>query len=77
MLGCPKFDDREEYAAKFAEIFRVADIRSITVVEMEVPCCSALPVIVGRGLAAAGKDVPLRVITITRNGHIAGDGRPG
>ncbi|MEM5788981.1 MAG: 4Fe-4S dicluster domain-containing protein, partial [Syntrophobacteraceae bacterium] len=41
LIGCPKFDNAQEYAAKFAEIFRTADIQSVTVVEMEVPCCSA------------------------------------
>ena len=43
MLGCPKFDDVEEYLEKFTEIFRTAAIKSITVVDMEVPCCSKLP----------------------------------
>ena len=43
LLGCPKFDNAEEYAHKFADIFRQANIKSVTVVDMEVPCCSAMP----------------------------------
>ena len=70
MLGCPEFDDTEEYVAKFAEIFRVAGIKSITVVEMEVPCCSRLPRIVKSGLARAGIEVPIEEIVISRKGRI-------
>ena len=46
MVGCPKFDDAREYIDRFAEIFRTAGINSVTVVVMEVPCCSGLPTIV-------------------------------
>jgi NAD-dependent dihydropyrimidine dehydrogenase PreA subunit len=70
MLGCPKFDDAESYVMKFAEIFRVANIRSITVVEMEVPCCAKLPLIVRAGLAASGKDIPLEEVVVSRRGNL-------
>jgi ferredoxin len=66
MMGCPKFDDVEEYVAKFTEVFRVAGIRSITVVDMEVPCCSKLPVIVEKALALSGREIPLEEIVISR-----------
>jgi len=39
MMGCPKFDDVQEYIEKFVEIFKIAGIKSITNVFMEVPCC--------------------------------------
>jgi hypothetical protein len=65
MVGCPKFDDVEEYIQKFADIFTVADIKSITVVVMEVPCCSALPIIVRQGMEAAGKRIPLEEVMIS------------
>jgi hypothetical protein len=70
MLGCPKFDDAEEYVAKFAELFREADIKSVTVLDMEVPCCSALPGIVKRGMQMAGKQIRIQEITISRQGEI-------
>ncbi len=70
LTGCPKFDNPQEYVKKFAEIFHAADIRSVTVLDMEVPCCSALPMIVKKGMAMAGKDVPVEEITISINGKV-------
>jgi NAD-dependent dihydropyrimidine dehydrogenase PreA subunit len=70
MIGCPKFDDVREYIYKFAEIFRDANIRSVTVADMEVPCCSKLPMIVKKGMEIAGKDVPMEEIIITTQGAV-------
>jgi len=49
MMECPKFDDVQDYINRFADIFRTADIKSVTTVTMEVPCCSGLPMIVEKG----------------------------
>lgn len=70
LLGCPKFDDAEEYVKKFAAIFATAAIKSVTIAVMEVPCCQGLPVIVRKGMALAGKSVPLSVVTISARGEI-------
>jgi len=70
LVGCPKFDDAEMYAQRFAQIFRQADIKSITVLVMEVPCCQGLPVIVQKGMAIAGRNIPMEKIVIGRNGLI-------
>ena len=70
MVGCPKFDDKDEYIQKFAEIFREANIRSVTVVVMEVPCCSALPMIVKQGMEKAGKKIPMEEIVISARGDM-------
>jgi len=70
MIGCPKFDDVQEYVEKFEEIFRTAGIRSVTVVDMEVPCCSFLPKIVHSGMDRAGKSVPVEEIVIGSGGEI-------
>jgi len=72
MMGCPKFDNADEYIQKFADIFRTVDIRSVTVVTMEVPCCSKLPVIVERGLAIAGKHIPVEEVVISTRGYVLG-----
>ena len=69
LMGCPKFDDADEYVKKFAAIFATAAVRSVTVAVMEVPCCQGLPVIVRKGMALAGKDVPLSVVTISVRGE--------
>jgi NAD-dependent dihydropyrimidine dehydrogenase PreA subunit len=70
MMGCPKFDDAQAYIDKFAQIARLSGIRSITSVVMEVPCCSALPEIVKRGLAAAGAEIPMEEVVISVRGKI-------
>jgi len=69
LTGCPKLDDRELCVDKFTEIFKQNDIRSITVVVMEVPCCQGMPLIVKAGLKAAGKSVPLETVVL----GVAGD----
>ncbi|MCC6346369.1 MAG: 4Fe-4S binding protein [Nitrospirales bacterium] len=70
MIGCPKFDNADEYLQKFADIFRTADIKSVTVAIMEVPCCSKLPLIVERGMAVSGKKIPVEVVVISTRGEL-------
>jgi Pyruvate/2-oxoacid:ferredoxin oxidoreductase delta subunit len=70
MVGCPKFDDVEGYIKKFTDIFKTAGIRTITVVVMEVPCCSGLPMIVKRALEASGKEIPMEQVVISTRGEI-------
>jgi len=70
MLGCPKFDDAEEYVEKFFQIFTTVDIKSVTVVDMEVPCCSKLPMIVRKALSLSRRTIPLEEIVISRRGEV-------
>ncbi|MGB5217234.1 MAG: 4Fe-4S binding protein [Smithella sp.] len=70
MMGCPKFDDVQEYVQKFADIFKTAGIKSVTVAVMEVPCCSGMPVIVKKGMEAANKKVPMKEIVLNLRGKI-------
>ena len=70
MMGCPKFDDAQAYIEKFSDIFRTAGIRRVTIVFMEVPCCSGLPLIVKKALQAAGKAVPVEEIKISTRGKV-------
>jgi ferredoxin len=69
LLGCPKFDDAEEYVKKFAAIFETATIKSVTIAVMEVPCCQGLPVIVRKGMALAGKEIPIEIVVISTRGE--------
>lgn len=66
MMGCPKFDDVQEYIQKFTDIFNAAKINSVTTVVMEVPCCAGLPWIVKQAMEKAGKNIPFaeRVIGV-------------
>ncbi len=70
MMGCPKFDDAEAYVRKFAEIFETADIKTVTVAVMEVPCCQALPVIVKKGMELARKEIPMEKVVISTKGDV-------
>ena len=70
MVGCPKFDDVQVYIQKFADIFRTADLRSVSVLVMEVPCCQGLPAIVKKALKDSGGEIPLEIVTIGLQGKI-------
>ncbi|MGM0424325.1 MAG: ATP-binding protein [Thermodesulfobacteriota bacterium] len=70
LLGCPKFDNAKEYVLKFQEIFQKNQIRSVTVLSMEVPCCSGLQNIVREGMQKAGLEIPLQVIELSLKGEI-------
>ncbi len=72
MVGCPKFDDVQGYIQKLTDIFRTADIRSITTVVMEVPCCSGLPTIIKNAMDASGKNIPVEEVVISTRGEILG-----
>ena len=69
IIGCPKLDGID-YAEKLEVILSQNDIHSITVARMSVPCCGGLENAVRRALDASGKDIPLRVVTISTDGKI-------
>lgn len=71
LVGCPKLDS-VDYAEKLTEIFRNNEIRSVTVVRMEVPCCGGMENAVKRALHASGKFLPWQVVTISTDGKILG-----
>ncbi|AJE04418.1 ATP-binding protein [Geobacter pickeringii] len=70
VIGCPKLDDNRFYQEKLTEIFRVSTIRSITVVRMEVPCCGGIVMAARQALAASGKEIPFREVTIGIQGTV-------
>ena len=70
MMGCPKFDDAQHYIEKFSEICKVSGIKSITNVVMEVPCCSALPMIVKKGMQLSGVTIPMEEVVISTRGKV-------
>ena len=70
MLGCPKFDDTEEYVARFTQIFAVANIKSVTVAIMEVPCCSKMPAIIREAMKRSDRVIPMNIVVITSKGQI-------
>jgi hypothetical protein len=71
IIFCPKLDKTmEEYVDKLSEIFQKKDIKSISIVHMEVPCCSGIEVIVQRALEKAQKNIIIKDYTISINGEI-------
>ncbi len=69
MMGCPKFDDADSYVQRFAEIISTCNLKSLTILLMEVPCCSALGVIIQKAIERAGKTVPVEQVTISTRGE--------
>lgn len=69
LIGCPKLDDID-YTDKLTEIISDNDIKSVTIVRMEVPCCGGLQRAAERALKESGKFIPWQVVTISRNGNI-------
>lgn len=69
LIGCPKLDNCN-YAEKLGEIFQSNNIRSITVLRMEKPCCSGLVNAAREALAASGKEVPFHFVIIGVDGSI-------
>lgn len=69
LIGCPKLDDGD-YAEKLTAIISNNDIKSVTVVRMEVPCCGGIENAVKRALQSSGKFIPWQVVTISTDGRI-------
>ncbi len=72
LIGCPKLDNGD-YAEKLSAIFAGNTIRSITLTRMMVPCCGGMERAVKQAIANSGKDIPLRIVTISANGEILHD----
>lgn len=69
LVGCPKLDS-VDYSQKLAQILENTDIRSVTVVRMEVPCCGGIEFAVKKALQESGKLIPWQVVTISCDGRI-------
>ncbi len=69
LVGCPKLDS-VDYSEKLTEIIRNNDIKSVTVVRMEVPCCGGLEYAAKTALQNSGKFIPWQVVTISTDGNI-------
>lgn len=69
LIGCPKLD-AIDYSTKLTEIVRNNNIRSVTIVRMEVPCCGGPEMAAANALKASGKLIPWQVVTITVEGKI-------
>ena len=72
LVGCPKLDS-VDYSEKLTEIIRENNIKSVTVVRMEVPCCGGLEAAAKTALRESGKFIPWQVVTVTVDGRLKED----
>jgi Fe-S-cluster-containing hydrogenase component 2 len=70
LVACPKLDDFEAHLAKLTAILKQAEIKSLTVVHMEVPCCSGLVYMARQAIARSGKNIPLKEVIISIRGTL-------
>ncbi len=75
IIGCPKLDDTDEYVGKLTDILQTNDIKDITILHMEVPCCANLRYLVSKAIKRSGKDVPVKSYTVRRNGELLEDAK--
>ncbi len=72
LVGCPKLDS-VDYSEKLTAIFAGNKIQSVTLTRMLVPCCGGMEVAVKKAIAASGKKLPLRIVTISSDGEIVNE----
>jgi len=70
IIGCPKFNDAMAYAEKLGEIFKQNTIASVTVLHMEVPCCTGLKWAVNKALETSDKKIPVKELEVKIGGEI-------
>lgn len=70
LVGCPKLDDTDAYAAKLAQIIKENAPKSVTYAHMEVPCCYGLVGVIKEAIAASGRRVPFHDITVGIKGGV-------
>lgn len=69
LIGCPKLDEGD-YSEKLTAIIAGNDIKSVTVVRMEVPCCGGIEMAAKRALQESGKFIPWQVVTVSTDGRV-------
>lgn len=72
LIGCPKLDD-VDYTEKLTAILKSHNIKSVTVLRMEVPCCGGIAYAVRNALISSGKMIPWSIVTIGTDGNIIED----
>jgi len=69
-VGCPKLDDAAFYIEKLTQILQANDLRGLTVVHMEVPCCSGLTRVAREAIARSGRKMTFRDVTVSLRGSV-------
>ena len=74
IIACPKLDDSQLYYEKLTEMFKMNDIKSVSLVRMEVPCCGGLAYLAKQSIQASGKEIPYSEVVIGVKGDILNEG---
>jgi len=69
-VACPKLDDFQAHLKKLTDILRHSEVKSLTVVNMEVPCCFGLVHMAKQAILDSGKDIPFKKVTIGIRGDL-------
>ena len=70
LVACPKLDDFRAHLEKLTDILRRSLVKSVTVVHMEVPCCSGLVHMAKQAIQLSGKDIPFKEVTVSIKGDL-------
>jgi len=70
LIACPKLDDFQAHLKKLIDILRHSSVKSLTVVHMEVPCCSGLVYMAKEAMRLADKDIPFKEVTVSIKGEL-------
>jgi len=70
LVACPKLDDFQAHLKKLTEVLRHSSVKSLTVVHMEVPCCSGLSHMAQQAIRLSGKALPFKEVTIGIRGEL-------
>jgi len=70
LVACPKLDDFQAHVNKLTDVIASSNIRSFTVIKMEVPCCSGLVSMLEQAMAKAGKRIPYKEVTVGIRGNL-------
>lgn len=69
VIGCPKLDN-EDYSGKLAEIIEKNEIKTVTILRMEVPCCRGMEMAARKAMERSGKNLPWRVVVVSTEGKL-------
>jgi NAD-dependent dihydropyrimidine dehydrogenase PreA subunit len=72
LVACPKLDNYEAHQARLLEILRQSDIRGLTVLRMEVPCCAGLTRMAMQAILSSNKDIPFKEVILSTRGEVKG-----
>ena len=70
LVACPKLDDFPAHLKKLTDILSQSSVKSLTVVHMEVPCCSGLVQMAQQALQLSGKNIPINEVTVGIKGEL-------